>query len=129
MKNDRKAVEKNTYIPDRKDIIWLDFEPTKGKEIGKLRPALVLSSQALNKQTNMLICLPISTSIRGGALEVPIDELDKPSVIVSNAVQTLDWKQRKAKLITQVDDAAYNEAVLKLATLMGMDKILADMDD
>ncbi len=23
------------YVPERQDIVWLDFEPTKGKEIGK----------------------------------------------------------------------------------------------
>jgi mRNA interferase MazF len=23
------------YIPERKDIVWLDFEPVKSKEIGK----------------------------------------------------------------------------------------------
>lgn len=23
------------YIPQRSDIVWLDFEPVKGKEIGK----------------------------------------------------------------------------------------------
>ena len=34
------------YVPDRNEIIWLDFEPTKGKEIGKYRPALVLSGKA-----------------------------------------------------------------------------------
>ena len=27
------------YIPKRNHIIWLDFEPTKGKEIGKYRSA------------------------------------------------------------------------------------------
>ena len=32
------------YIPERSDIIFLDFEPKKGYEIGKYRPALVLSS-------------------------------------------------------------------------------------
>jgi len=25
---------KESYIPARNDIVWLDFEPTKGKEIG-----------------------------------------------------------------------------------------------
>ena len=119
---------KASYIPDRQDIIWLDFDPKKGKEIGKLRPALVLSSKALNKQTGMIICLPISTSIRGGALEVPLgDTLNKPSVVVSNGVQTLDWKHRKAQFITQASDAVYKEAVLKLATLMGVDQILDEM--
>ena len=36
------------YVPERNDIVWLDFEPTKGKEIGKYRPALVLSGRAYN---------------------------------------------------------------------------------
>lgn len=119
-----------SYVPDRKDIIWLDFEPIKGKEIGKLRPALVLSSQTLNLKTGMIICVPISTSIRGGALEVSLaDVLKKPSVIVSNAPQTLDWKHRKAQFITQVDDQIYKETVLKLATLMGIDQILDEIED
>ncbi|WP_277347121.1 MULTISPECIES: type II toxin-antitoxin system PemK/MazF family toxin [unclassified Vibrio] len=41
------------YIPKRNDIIWLDFEPVKGKEIGKYRPALVLSSNT-NQRKNMI---------------------------------------------------------------------------
>ncbi|WOD07455.1 type II toxin-antitoxin system PemK/MazF family toxin [Marinomonas sp. GJ51-6] len=121
---------KTAYVPDRKDIVWLDFDLKKGKEIGKLRPALVLSSKALNSKTGMIICLPISTSIRGGALEVSLaDDLNKPSVVVSNAPQTLDWKHRKAQFITQANDQVYNEAVLKLATLMGIDQILDDMEE
>ena len=35
------------YVPDRRDVVLLDFEPTKGKEIGKYRPALVLSQSRL----------------------------------------------------------------------------------
>src|SRR5690625_5682571 len=71
------------YIPERNDIVWLDFEPTKGKEIGKYRPALVLSSKQYNKQTGLLICCPVSTSIRGAATEVKVDNLDQPSVVAS----------------------------------------------
>ncbi len=37
-----------SYIPDRNDIVYLDFEPTKGKEIGKHRPALILSTKIYN---------------------------------------------------------------------------------
>ena len=46
---------KKPYIPDRNDLIWLDFEPTKGKEIGKYRPALVLSSRSYSEKTGLLI--------------------------------------------------------------------------
>src|SRR5579871_1427745 len=93
----------SNYIPERFDLIFLDFEPKKGKEIGKYRPALVLSSKEYNKKTGLLICCPISTSIRGHLNEVPIAGLEKPSIVASNIIQTLSWQNRKAKFITKAD--------------------------
>lgn len=107
------------YIPDRSHIIWLDFEPTKGKEIGKYRPALVLSSKAYNKATGLLICCPISTNIRGAAIEVPINNLDSPSVVASNLVTTMDWKQRKAKKITIAETDVLDNVLSRIIPLIG----------
>src|SRR5260221_14616336 len=91
------------YIPERLDVVFLDFEPKKGKEIGKYRPALVLSSKEYNRKTGLLICCPISTSIRGHVSEVMVDGLEKPSVVAAGIVQTLSWKDRKAKFIKKVN--------------------------
>lgn len=107
------------YIPDREDIIWLDFEPTKGKEIGKYRPAFVLSSKAYHQQTGLLICCPISTSIRGGLTEVSIENLDNPSVVASSLVQTLSWKERKAKFITKAELGVLQAVLQRLLPLIG----------
>ncbi len=109
----------NNYIPGRGDIVWLDFEPTKGREIGKYRPALILSSKEYAQKTGLIICSPISTSIRGGLTEVSIDGLDKPSVVASAIVNTLSFKDRKAKLITQADKRVMNEVLSKLLPLLG----------
>jgi len=118
------------YIPDRNHIIWLDFEPTKGKEIGKYRPALVLSSKAYNKKTGLLICCPISTSIRGGATEVPVNNLlNKPSVVAANLIHTLDWQQRKVKLIVKADQDLFNEVLLRLIPLIGADRLMQELRD
>jgi mRNA interferase MazF len=114
------------FIPDRNQIIWLDFEPTKGKEIGKYRPTLVLSGKAFNKATDLLICCPISTSIRGAATEVPIKNLEQPSVVAATIIQTLSWRDRKAKLITEAEPGVFSEVILKLLPLIGADKVLAD---
>ncbi|NRQ01150.1 type II toxin-antitoxin system PemK/MazF family toxin [Marinobacterium sp. xm-d-530] len=114
----------NSYVPSRGDIIWLDFEPVKGKEIGKYRPALVLSSKAYHQQTGLLICCPVSTSIRGASTEVPVNNLDKPSVVASSLVQTLSWKQRKAKFIIQSEIQVVEQVLLRLLPLMGADKVL-----
>ena len=107
------------YVPDRGDVVWLDFEPTKGKEIGKYRPALVLSPREYAKKTKFVIVCPISTSIRGGAMEVPIEGLDKPSVVVSTVINTYSWKERNVKKITKVKPEVMDEVLLRLIPTIG----------
>ena len=114
---------KKIYIPERSDIIWLDFEPTKGKEIGKYRPALVLSSRLYQQKTGLLICCPISTSARGHSTEVPIENLNQPSVVAAGLVQTLSWKERKAKFITQATPEVFEQTLLRLLPLLGANQI------
>lgn len=112
------------YTPKRNDIIWLDFEPSKGKEIGKYRPALVLSCQSYNQLTGLLICCPISTSIRGGITEVLINNLDKPSVVAANLIQTLSWKNRHAKLITSAEKGVMESVLVRIIPLIGADLVI-----
>ncbi|TPW15968.1 MAG: mRNA interferase [Halothiobacillaceae bacterium] len=107
------------YIPERQHIVWLDFEPTKGREIGKYRPALVLSSKEYNKKTGMLICCPISTSIRGSLTEVVITTLDQRSVVVTTHIHTLDWRERKVKKIAPATDEEYAQVMVRLLPLIG----------
>ncbi|ELY1989149.1 type II toxin-antitoxin system PemK/MazF family toxin [Vibrio harveyi] len=111
------------YVPNRNDIIWLDFEPVKGKEIGKYRPALVLSSKEYNQKTGLLICCPISTSIRGHSTEVPVHNLDKPSVVASSLIQTLSWKDRKAKKIAVAESGVMQDVLLRLIPLIGAESL------
>lgn len=112
------------YIPKRNHIIWLDFEPPRGKEIGKYRPALVLSSRVYNRNTGLLICCPISSSIRGTLNEVPIENLEKPSVVASNIIQTMSWRHRNAQLITEAEEGVLNEVLLRIVPLIGADQAI-----
>ena len=116
------------YVPDRNDLIWLDFEPpqgkARGKEIGKYRPALVLSSRAHNRKTGLLICCPVSSSIRGGVTEVPVNNLEVPSVVAANLIQTLSWKDRSAKRIATAEDGVLDQVVLRIIPLIGADRVI-----
>lgn len=113
-----------TFIPDRNDIIWMDFEPVKGKEIGKYRPALILSSQDYNKQTGLVICCPISTAIRGHITEVEIVGLDVPSVVAASLIQTLSWKERKVKFIAKAKKGIMDQVLLRIIPLIGADSLI-----
>ena len=112
------------YIPERRDVVWLDFEPAKGTEIGKYRHALVLSSREYNHKTGLLICCPISSSIRGGATEVPISNLEQPSVVTAGLVQTLSWKQRRVRKIMTAGKDEFRETLLRLLPLIGATEVL-----
>jgi mRNA interferase MazF len=113
------------YIPERNHIVWLDFEPTKGREIGKYRPALVLSSLPYNRQTGLLICCPISTSIRGGITEVPVNNIGFPSVVAASLVHTLSWGERKVKFIADAEDGVMGAVLDRLLPLLGAGNLLA----
>ncbi|GAA0328167.1 type II toxin-antitoxin system PemK/MazF family toxin [Morganella psychrotolerans] len=107
------------YIPRRNDIIWLDFEPTKGKEIGKYRPALVLSGEEYCKKTGLVICCPISTSIRGSITEVPVNNLDTPCIVAASLIQTLSWKDRKVKFETEAEEGVFDDVLARIIPLIG----------
>lgn len=112
------------YIPERNDIVFLDFEPTKGKEIGKYRPALVLSSRAYSQATGLFICCPISTSIRGVATEVPVNNLDSPSVVAANLIHTLDGRMRKVKKVAEAESGVLEQVLLRLMPLIGAEQLI-----
>ncbi|WP_125591238.1 type II toxin-antitoxin system PemK/MazF family toxin [Companilactobacillus jidongensis] len=46
--------------PQKGDIIMIDFDPQRGNEIMKIRPALVVSSSKYNKYTNRVAVMPIT---------------------------------------------------------------------
>ena len=112
------------YIPEQNDIVWLDFEPVKGKEIGKYRPALVLSSKEYNRASGLLICCPISTSIRGQKTEIPVKNLEQPSVVASNLIQTLSWQDRRVKFIKKAENNIFEKVILSLIPIIGADKVI-----
>ena len=112
------------YIPEQNDIVWLDFDPVKGKEIGKYRPALVLSSKEYNRASGLLICCPISTSIRGQKTEIPVKNLEQPSVVASNLIQTLSWQERRVKFIKKAENNIFEKVILSLIPIIGADKVI-----
>ncbi|MFK0573197.1 type II toxin-antitoxin system PemK/MazF family toxin [Endozoicomonas sp.] len=114
------------YIPDRGDIILLNFFPSKGSELGKRRPALVLSSRAYNEVIGQVICLPVSSQEKSRPANVEVSGLDiNPSFVIPGLIRTLDWQQRKAEYVKTVDNELYREAIARLLPLIGAEVLLS----
>jgi len=107
------------YVPDRGDVIWLEFNPQAGHEQSGRRPALVLSPKSYNDKVGLLICCPITRKVKGYPFEVTLpDDFTVSGAILSDQLKSLDWKIRKAVLIKQAPDLVVQEVLSKLNTLL-----------
>lgn len=91
------------YVPDRGDLVWLEFTPQAGSEQRGRRPALVLSPKAYNGKVGLALFCPVTSKIKGYPFEVELPhEYDVSGVVLSDQLKSLDWRSRKAKLIGRV---------------------------
>lgn len=50
----------NYYIPDRQDLVWINFKPSVGQEIRGRHPAIVMSSANYSLVTGLVMVMPIT---------------------------------------------------------------------
>jgi mRNA interferase MazF len=88
------------WAPDRRDIIWINFNPQIGKEMRDLHPMLVLSSRAYNERTALVIGLPMSTAASNATNPFAVNNskaTGEASYIICNQPKSFDWLQRGAR--------------------------------
>jgi mRNA interferase MazF len=52
------------WYPDAGDLIWTDFDPTKGREQASRRLALVISPRTFTALTGLAVVCPIISRVR-----------------------------------------------------------------
>jgi len=104
------------FIPDRGDIIWLDFDPSLGHEQAGRRPAIVLSSFKYNQKVGLAVVCPITSQIKGYPFEVKIPQGFKiKGVILSDQLKSIDLSERNVEIIFKIPVTVVEE-VQKLST-------------
>ena len=92
------------WVPDRQDIIWIDCNPQAGREMRDLHPFLVLSPQAFNDKTALVLGLPMTTAAYNAdnpfALAVGPATGRKTgltSYVLCHQPKSFDWRVRGGK--------------------------------
>lgn len=107
------------YIPDRGDIVYLDFDPTKGHEQKGHRPAFVLSPRAYNQRSSLVLLMPITKQQKGYPFEVSLpNDLQIQGVVLVDQIRCLDWKARNARFVESVPEAVIEEVQAKIQPLI-----------
>ena len=101
----------------RSDVILIDFDPVRGSEQGKIRPAVIIQNDIANKYSPVLIDAAITSSPRAlhpTDVEVlaPEGGLRKDSKVLLNQIRTVDkirvidrWGNLSDETMDKVDEA------------------------
>ena len=89
----------------RGEVWWVDLDPTRGSELRKRRPALILSVDALNRARRTVVVVPLSSSPEPRPpLVVPVPSAGPESVAISDQLRAVD-KRRLDRVFGRVENA------------------------
>ena len=111
-------VKNSAYIPDRQDIVWLNFDPQKGREIQKTRPVLVISPKYYNTKSGLALCVPITSKVKKYPFEVAINNEHIVGAILCDQLRNMDWKERNIRFIEKCEDIIFFDVVEKIRLLI-----------
>lgn len=88
----------SVYIPDAGDLIWTDFDPSRGREQAGRRPALVVSPALFTENTGLAVVCPITSRVRPFPTSVVLPAgLPVAGEILASHVRSIDTLARPVR--------------------------------
>ena len=106
------------YVPDRGDIVWLDFNPQRGHEQSGRRPAITISPAAYNRRVGLGLFCPITSRIKGYPFEVRIKGSVINGVILADQVKSFDWRRRHMSFVEKAAKIVIGDTLSKMLALL-----------
>lgn len=108
-----------TYVPERGDVVWLQFDPQAGHEQAGTRPALVVSPSAYNRRVGSALFCPVTSQLKGYPFEVALPQgLAVRGAVLSDQIKSLDWRVRKARHACVVPAPVIDAVVSRILALV-----------
>ena len=113
------VAKRKGWVPDRRDVIWIDCNPQAGREMRDVHPFVVLSPRAFNDVTSLVIGLPMTTAAYNAdnPFAVAVGRTPrKTSYVLCHQPKSFDWRVRHARThpLGTVDAAAFAELCERL---------------
>lgn len=83
----------------RRDEVWLvNLDPTRGSEIQKTRPCLIVSPNEMNRNLRTIIVAPMTTTLRPYPTRVAIQFQTKSGQVALDQIRSVDRQRLVRKL-------------------------------
>ena len=106
------------YVPERGDIVWIDFIPQSGHEQRGRRPALVVSHRKYNEKVGLGIFCPITSRSKNYPFEVKIDSEKIKGAVLCDQLKSLDWLERNTEFIERIESRKLEEVIERIEVLI-----------
>ena len=107
------------YVPERGDVVWLQFTPQAGHEQAGRRPAVTLSPRSYNDKVGLGLFCPVTSHVKGYPFEVRLPEgLPVAGVALCDQIKSLDWETRQAQFVCRLPEATVAEIMAKVQPLL-----------
>ena len=107
------------YVPNRGDVVWLNFDPQAGHEQRGRRPALIVSPRPYNGRSGLALCCPITSQTKRYPFETPVTPADAiQGVILCDQIRSVDWRARKARFVAKVSTGCVEDVLAKIEVLV-----------
>jgi mRNA interferase MazF len=80
------------------EVYLVNLDPTIGKEIKKIRPAVIVSPDEMNETLSTIIIAPMTTTIRAWPTRVKIKFQGKEGEVALDQIRTIDEERIVKKL-------------------------------
>jgi mRNA interferase MazF len=112
-------VKINGTVPERGDILKLQFNPQAGREQAGYRPAIIVSPAEYNQISSLILVCPITNSKKGWPFEVDLDPtMQTMGVVLVDQVKSIDCITRGAVFVETATAAVIHEVLARLEPLM-----------
>ena len=93
------------YIPKQGDVIFLNFNPTKGHEQAGFRPAVVISNNVFNQNTKMVMVCPITSNDKYFPTHYNLDDTKNiHGAVLCEHIRSIDYERRNVKFVEKLSD-------------------------
>lgn len=108
------------YVPRAGDVVWINFDPQVGREQAKRRPALVITEEAYNRASGLVIVCPLTSRRKGYPFELPVTVQKIQGAVLIDHVKSFDWAARNAIFHAKAEPAVLNKVRAYLEVLLGI---------
>lgn len=95
---------------ERFDVYLVSLDPTKGLEIKKTRPCLIISPDEMNRNIRTVIIAPMTSTLKNYPTRVTTSFQTKQGQIVLDQIRTID-KQRLIKKLGSISSSAQDKVI------------------